>query len=276
MIELLTGGWCRHPECSLIAGGSWRTTTLPAGVVVIRHPRLGLGLFDTGYSQRFLEATKKFPECLYRWLTPPLLPLGSSIREQLAQRGIAATEVRWILLSHLHADHVAGIIDFPRASIFLHAHALRAMRQRGRWNNLLHGVLPALLPDDLDQRTTLLHAHDFKTTIAPGWQGHDLSGDGALCAVPLPGHAAGHLGLWIRPPHAAPTLLVGDAAWTMANIEQFRSPPAYARFIFESSNQAQHTLGALHTLHRTHPELRLIPSHCPSCWPAYAGSEPAK
>jgi glyoxylase-like metal-dependent hydrolase (beta-lactamase superfamily II) len=274
VIELLAAGWCRHPECSLIQGGSWRSVTLPSGVALLRHPKLGIGLFDAGYSQRFIDATRPFPERLYRWITPPVLPHDSTAVAQLAQRGIAPTDVRWIVLSHLHADHIAGILDFPRARILLHHEALATMRRRGRWANLLHGTLPALLPDDLDARTTVLHERDFTSTVLPGWQGHDLAGDGTLFAVPLPGHAAGQMGLFARPNAAPPTFLVADAAWTTDSIRRNQGPPRYTTLIFESASRSQTTLKALHRLAMAEPDLCLIPSHCPTCWPTVGRSSP--
>jgi glyoxylase-like metal-dependent hydrolase (beta-lactamase superfamily II) len=274
MIELLAAGWCRHPECSLMRGGSWRSLSLPAGVALIRHPRLGIGLFDTGYSQRFIEATKPFPERIYRWITPPQIPVGCTAVEQIRCRGIAAVDVRWIVLSHLHADHIAGVIDFPRAQIYLHGDALRAMRHRGRWANLLHGTLPSLLPADLDARTTVLEASDFSFASGAhsGWPSYDLAGDGSLLVIPLPGHAAGQVGLQVRPPQAPPMFLVADASWTSASIAQGLGPPKIATLIFESAVTAQVTLGRLHDLAVTEPDLRLVPSHCPTWWPAFEGS----
>ena len=268
MIELLAAGWCRHPEHSLISGGRWRTLTLPAGVALIRHPRLGIGLFDTGYSQRFIDATVVFPERLYRWITPPVLPSTATAVMQLAARGITPDDVRWIVLSHLHADHVAGVMDFPRARILLHRDGLVAMRQRGRWANLLQATLPALLPDDIDTRTTALADTDFTTGLWPGWHGHDLTDDGSLVIVPLPGHAAGHLGLLVRSSDGPPLFLVGDAAWTSEAIRRNLGPPHLSTVIFASASRARTTLCALHGLAKNEPDLRLIPSHCPGCWPS--------
>lgn len=267
MIELLAAGWCRHLECSLIRGGGLRTMTLPAGVALIRHPRFGIGLFDAGYSQRFIEATSAFPERLYRWITPPMLPMGCTAAAQLATRGIAPADVQWILLSHLHADHIAGVMDFPRAQIYLHHDALATMRRRGRWANLLHGTLPGLLPDDLDARTTMLRDADFTAKPLPGWHGYDLAGDGTLMVVPLPGHAAGQVGFLVRSCDSPPIFLVADAAWTTESIRRNHGPPKYATAIFESASRSQSTLSALHRLSEDNPDIALVPSHCPMRWP---------
>lgn len=247
-------------------GGSLRPSTLPAGVALIHHPRLGPGLFDTGYSRRFLDATRAFPERCYRWLTPPILLPGSSAVEQLVQRGIAADDVRWIVLSHLHADHIAGLIDFPRATIYLHGDARAALRQHGRWGNLLRGVLPALLPDDLDRRTHLLASADFTAVGPGGLPGHDLAGDGQLVLVPLPGHADGQLGLVVRPPNARPLFLIADAAWTSTALVENRLPSRLSHWLNASTAGYHATFASLRRLAVDAPDLRLVPSHCPACW----------
>jgi glyoxylase-like metal-dependent hydrolase (beta-lactamase superfamily II) len=266
-VDLLACGWCRHPECVIMRGGSWRPVRLPSGVAVIRHPILGLGLFDTGYSQRFLDATRPFPERGYRWITPPECPPQATAAAQLAARGIAPRAVDWILLSHLHADHVAGLIDFPRARILVHADALAALRRRGRWANLLHGVLPSLLPDDLNARTRLLAPAEF-TAIGPGGlPALDLAGDGSALVVPLPGHAAGQVGLLMQPRDAKPMFLVADAAWTSQAISGYRPPSWLAGLISEDRGTGARTLRLLHDLSLARPDLRLVPSHCATAFP---------
>jgi len=60
-----------------------------------------------------------------------------------------------------------------------------------RFANLRHGVFAELLPDDFGDRIRRLDA------CAQTPRGGDIFGDGSIVAVPLPGHAAGHFGVWI-------------------------------------------------------------------------------
>src|SRR5262245_56989092 len=101
-IDLLEVGHCRHPEWVTLRGGSWRTCRFPALVVLIRHPTAGVFLYDTGYAERFETATNPFPERFYRWLTPVTLPAEEHLATQLRRRGVELSDVRRVLISHLH------------------------------------------------------------------------------------------------------------------------------------------------------------------------------
>ncbi|MEI2826429.1 MAG: MBL fold metallo-hydrolase [Dermatophilaceae bacterium] len=116
-VELIVAGSCRSVGGLAVAGQGLRPIDFPALVAVIEHPRTGIVLFDTGYTDRFDEQTRPFPQRFYRWLTPMRLAPEATVVAQLAARDISADDVEHVVVSHLHADHVAGLRDFPRARI---------------------------------------------------------------------------------------------------------------------------------------------------------------
>ncbi|TMH70515.1 MAG: MBL fold metallo-hydrolase [Betaproteobacteria bacterium] len=196
-LSLRWAGSCRHPEAMVLKGASWRPALFPALFGILRHPRHGVTLFDTGYSARFQRATEPFPQRLYRWLTPVRVALGDSAAEQLLRAGIAPESVARIVLSHFHADHIAGARDFPNARFVASRAAWDAVRGRGTIRSTALGFLPRLLPDDFEARATLLEAYEFRTPgIGQFETSHDLFGDGSVRLIPLPRHARGQLG-WL-------------------------------------------------------------------------------
>ncbi|MEZ6019000.1 MAG: hypothetical protein R3F17_02570 [Planctomycetota bacterium] len=66
----------------------------PATVALIRHPEEGIILFDSGYAEHFLAATRHFPRTHVSLGHAHLNPSGHSISAQLVQRGISPLEVR--------------------------------------------------------------------------------------------------------------------------------------------------------------------------------------
>ena len=78
--------------------------------VEIQHPREGTILFDTGYTSRFYDLTKGFPNSIYARMTAVEI-----LQAEEAKSQIEPTDVKHVLLSHLHADHVGGLRDFPEA-----------------------------------------------------------------------------------------------------------------------------------------------------------------
>lgn len=261
--ELLTAGSCTHRERAIIRDGRSDAVSIPALVGLIEHPREGLILFDTGYSQHFHAQTARFPGTLYAKVTPVALHPEETVKSQLAARGVDAREVRTIILSHFHADHVGAVRDFPAARFVCARSAYGALRDRRGLNALRAGFLPGLLPDDFADRATYvedLPEVDLPERLQPFRRGRDLLGDGSVVLVELPGHALGHYGAWVD--SSPEVFLVGDACWVSRSFRDRVPPSALAHVIFSDARLFRETLSKLHTLHRTHPDLLIVPSHC--------------
>lgn len=265
-LTVLRVGHCTHPECMALRGGAWRSGRFPALVGLIRHPSAGAILFDTGYSPHFFAATARLPERLYRWTTPVVLPDEECLQTQLARFGIAMHEVRFVFASHLHADHVAGLRDLPRATIWHGDAALRFARDSGRIARLRRAVLDALLPEDFERRGRAIET-STRCTLPHAWRelgdGHDLLGDGSLYAVPLPGHARGQYGLLLRHEDDRELLLAGDATWRICADRRAQAPAWPVRLLADDWRTLHATLGRLQRVLDTTDDRRcLLPSHC--------------
>lgn len=264
-IPLLTGE-CRHPQAMTLRGGSLRPVGFPAVAMLLIHPEEGPVLFDTGYDPAFLATTARLPEALYRWFTPVSLLPGQDAASQIRALGHDPAELRHVVLSHFHGDHVAGLHAFPKAAIHCARAGLDDLRQRGRFAATRRGLLPGLLPADLSARARFFEDQPRRALpgdFAPFAEGADLLGDGSLLAVELPGHCPGHWGLALRDARWGLHLLVADAAWSLNAIRQDRPPPALTTGWLGQTGPARATLNALHRLYRRNPELRLTPCHCP-------------
>ena len=260
--EVLVAGHCVQLERFVRRGGSWRPIEFPSAVAVIPHPDGGVALFDTGYAPRFHAATARLPYRLYAVLLPVTCTDADSALAQLGRRGIAPEQVRLIVLSHLHGDHVAGLRDFPEARVVVGDGALApGWRHRSAWADTRHGFVPALLPDDIDRRRLPLSDLPVGPTGLGGRlrNGHDLFGDRSAFVLPLPGHTDGHLGLWL--PHAGEggVLLVGDAVWNERAFTHAELPLPPLR---GDRVRYERTVAELARLHRARPEVLIVPSHC--------------
>lgn len=280
-LRLLVAGNCRHPERMARRGGALAAVDFPALVGVIRHPEHGVVLYDTGYAPRFREATASLPEALYRWLIPVRCAEEDTAVAQLRRLGIYPHEVTRVVVSHFHADHVAGLRDFPRATIVYRREALTWRRPGNapiaasdRWTRLAdtaHGFVAGLLPEDLRQRSQAVedlpirHHPDLGNVLNPL---HDLLGDGSALGVDLPGHVPGQLGLFVpRPRHGPRALFVADACWDARSFTCADLPHPMARVAIHDLPAYHQTLAALGELHRRYGpgserEILVVPSHC--------------
>jgi glyoxylase-like metal-dependent hydrolase (beta-lactamase superfamily II) len=263
--HIYEAGHCTHPECATRRGASLAPIAYPALAFLLHHPQQGRVLFDTGYSEHFLDATRHFPERLYRAVTPVHLGAEEPLRVQLQRDGVTPGDIGHVVLSHLHGDHLGGLRDFPNAALICSRVAWEDMCARSRLGSLKRGLLPRLLPDNFLDRVSWIEDAplcDLPTALADFGAGHDLFGDGSLLAVSLPGHAAGHYGLLFDDPQDTPIFLVADAAWSSQAIREGVPPPALVTAWLGDTQVYRETLQRLHELGNATPSIRILPSHC--------------
>ena len=170
--------------------GGWDDATLPVHAFLVEHPA-GALLFDTGQ-----EAAAAGPGYFPRWhpffrLSRFELGPEHEVAAQLERLGRPPSELRWVVLSHLHTDHVGGIAACAAAEILVSATEWQRARGLG---GRVRGYLPGRWPSGLRPRLLPLDTDPF----GPFSASHDVAGDGSLLVVPLPGHTPGHVGLLVR------------------------------------------------------------------------------
>ena len=273
-LRLLAAGACSHPEALTLRGGTVRPVPFPAGFACIGHPEHGVVLFDTGYSARFFAETARLPAALYRWITPVAYRDEDGAASQLRRLGIAADDVRYVVLSHFHADHIGGARDFPQARFIYREEAYRAVARLGKLASVRAGYLPGLLPDDLAARSRPLEA--CAAVKLPGTMpfacGYDVFGDGSIVAVDIPGHAAGQIGLFLSTgPYTY--FLCADAVWSSRAYREGRPPHRLAGLIMDNREQYRDSFERIRRLHEAHPDIRIVPSHCGEALAGWADAE---
>jgi glyoxylase-like metal-dependent hydrolase (beta-lactamase superfamily II) len=194
---------------------------------------------------------------------------------QLACGGIDAADIDYVFISHFHADHIAGVADFPSARLIYGAEGMTyAQQMRG-----LRGVIKGILGDLVRglQAMPSLPIEPIEPThqgvppdLAPFDQGYDLFGDGQLWAVPLPGHARGQYGLYFQASHG-PVFLVADACWSSDAYQKGILPHPITRLAMDDWSSYCTTIQKLQVLWKRRPEILIIPSHCPKAWARYEG-----
>jgi glyoxylase-like metal-dependent hydrolase (beta-lactamase superfamily II) len=266
-IHFFAGGSCTQREALAIAGGPWKKIRFPAMFAVIEHARAGVILFDTGYARRSYDAMRAFPEKLYSLATPVSVTAEETAVSRLKMLGIRQEDVRFVICSHFHADHLGGAADFPRATYVFAGAGYERVRGLSRFRAVCAGFLKALLPGDFERRARMLAPEEFATrasSFSDFHTGYDLFGDQSVMLLEMAGHAAGHIGAVVREESGKTYLLIGDACWLEASYRRNVPPPStVARLFFDDRHQYLQTLGRIHEFSQAHPEVIVVPSHCP-------------
>jgi glyoxylase-like metal-dependent hydrolase (beta-lactamase superfamily II) len=184
------------------------TPPLPIHAWAIEHPE-GVILVDTGEvheasDPRYYPALHPF----YRRALRFELTEDDEIDRQLRRVGLAAEDVRWVVLTHLHTDHAGGLRHFPNSEIVIAADEWGAARGLGGW---ARGYLPHLWPRWLAPRTITFRGDPLGAFPAS----HPLTEAGDVILVPTPGHTSGHLSVIVQRAGRPSLLLAGDASFSL-------------------------------------------------------------
>lgn len=225
------------PEALVLRGGRWRPVRLAVRYGRFTHPVAGICLIDTGYSPRVTRGKRSLPLIVYSAILRPRLTDEALPR--------ACPQAGTILLTHLHADHVSALKDYPDACIFADLESARHFLQAGRFERSRHGVFRELLPDNLLSRITPLSS--LPEIEAPFRLGpaRDVFRDGSVLAIPLPGHMRGHTG-YLFAGLDPPLLYAGDASWLARAIHETRPPGPPARWVLQDPAANTETAARLH------------------------------
>lgn len=266
--QLLKVGYCVHPEAIVHPGQPWRKKKFPAIIGLLKHPQEGYILFDTGYASQFHQATHSFPNRFYRWITPMHLRDNEKLHVQLNKLGISEAEIRYIFISHFHADHIAGLSDFTQAKFICSNAALKDFYARKGIQGLIKGYLPTLLPNNFSSRVIFIEnlpKVTLNSTFAPFEIGYDLFTNKTHIAIALPGHAFGQFGL-LYTSDKIKHFLIADACWTEKAYKQHIYPNKITNIIIANPVAYRETTMKLQQLALHNKNLNMYPSHCESSY----------
>jgi glyoxylase-like metal-dependent hydrolase (beta-lactamase superfamily II) len=243
-------GHCTHPSCMALKGSGLENRCFPSRAYLI-ETRSGPFLWDTGYADRFRTATASGIYRLYPLVTPVYFDAQESLQGQLQAHGVWPADIHTLVLSHFHADHIAGMRDFPAARLLASAPAWEAVRRLSGLRAVRRGFVPQLLPPDIEARLAFVEQQEesaLPAELAPFTHGRDISGSGEIYVVDLPGHAIGHIGAFVRGDDGW-TLLASDAAWLAESYRELRGPSELSFLIQHDRAAYYRTLYKLHALH---------------------------
>lgn len=210
-------------ERLILRGGSWRKVPLKVRYGVVLHDEYGPILIDTGYTPATVSGPRSLPLRLYSMLFRTKLSPEGQIDSTLQGFGFTPMDVRYVIVTHFHADHISGLRKFPNANFLVDGGAAHEVLLSGAFKNLRHGIFKELLPSDFAERLISVNALTGYATgdILP--DGFDLFGDQNVIAIPLPGHSHGHFGLYF-PAIDRPFLYATDVQWLRSAILDERLP----------------------------------------------------
>lgn len=165
---------------AIMMDGTW-TEWLPIHAWVIEHPS-GVIVIDTGETAKTSDPeyfacdsmTGFFYTRNLRFAVRPQDEIGA----QLKALGIPPEEVRHVVLTHLHSDHMGGLSWFPKSEITVPREDYPSSQ----------GTLPCRYPDWFAPRFPVFRTMQDQALASA----YDITPDGDVIIVPTNGHSDGH------------------------------------------------------------------------------------
>jgi N-acyl homoserine lactone hydrolase len=174
----------------------------PVFTWAIEHPE-GVIVVDTGANADLKSLPRWHPYFQFgvRFDVEPEQEVGP----QLRNRGISASDVKTVVLTHMHIDHDGGLAHFPRSRIVASGEELS--RTAGI-SGALRGYLPNRWPKWFDPEPLVWHPSPY----GPFRRSARITNAGDVIAVPTPGHTPGHFSIIVSDGDEQ-IMLAGDASY---------------------------------------------------------------
>lgn len=182
------------------------TEPLPIFAWLIEHPE-GLILVDTGETSRTAQRGY-FPSWhpYFRIAVRSQVEPDDEVGPKIQALGFMPSDVRWVVMTHLHTDHAGGLGHFPKSEILVSRSEFSAAS--GTLGKL-RGYLPQHWPSWFSPRLVDIPADAF----GPFPESLPLTNEGDVVLVSTPGHSAGHMSVAVVETEQT-ILLAGDLSYT--------------------------------------------------------------
>ncbi|MDX8466368.1 MBL fold metallo-hydrolase [Mesorhizobium sp. VK23B] len=256
-ITFANSAWVSAAERLILRGGSWQSVKLRVRYGLIFHPTAGPVLVDTGYTREALSGERRGRMLrLYGALLKPQLNAAEQVVPVLKRFGLSPDDIRTVIVTHFHADHISGLSLFPNARFVASDAAWVRVKARTPRQNLRHGIFSELFPADFEKRLDGLSSKRRLEARDGVLGGADLFGDGSVVAVDLPGHADGQFGLLFTGLER-PLLYAVDVQWLLTALTENRTPGFPATLIAEEAAAIEPTSAMLRRFMGTGSEVML-------------------
>jgi glyoxylase-like metal-dependent hydrolase (beta-lactamase superfamily II) len=135
----------------------------------------------------------------------------TNLLELLAQLNITPGQIKYLAISHYHADHTGQVPLFPQSTLLI---------GKGEWDELTSAS-----PNEMAKPAPFAHwiLGGGKVELVPADK--DIFGDGTVVMLNTPGHTPGHHSLLVKLREMGAVLLSGDLVQFHENYDNNGVPP---------------------------------------------------
>jgi glyoxylase-like metal-dependent hydrolase (beta-lactamase superfamily II) len=140
-------------------------------------------------------------------MTMPNVAPKVSIVDQLARIDVKPDQIKYVGISHYHADHTGQVASFPKATLLIGAKEWEAITAPKPAEGVNYKPFESWIKGD------------NKVEVLPLGPDKDVFGDGSVLMLRTPGHTPGHSVLLVKLAQMGPVILSGDAVHFRENYD---------------------------------------------------------
>jgi N-acyl homoserine lactone hydrolase len=138
-------------------------------------------------------------------MTMPNVAPKVSLIDLLAQINLKPEQIKYVGISHYHADHTGQVSSFPKATLLI---------GKGDWD-----AINSPKPAEGVNFAPFANWTKGDGTVEPLPLDKDVFGDGSVIMLYTPGHTPGHHSLLVKLPQMGAVLITGDLAHFRENYD---------------------------------------------------------
>jgi N-acyl homoserine lactone hydrolase len=252
-----TGRLARPKIAAQLLRGRGGWDWLPVPAFLVEHPSAGPILIDTGLHPSCATDVTGNMGRAGKLLYEARMHHDQALRFQLPERGVQPTDIRLVIMTHLHVDHASAVSEFPAATFVLDGREWDAASAGGARQGYHHRQF-----DHAFDWRTLNYQADPVRSFSGFARSLDLFGDGSVRVVSTPGHTLGHQSVVLRTRHGE-VVVLGDAAYTERELHGDAQP-----LIVHDAHLHRRSLNEVARYREQTPAAVVIPGHDTQLWPS--------
>jgi N-acyl homoserine lactone hydrolase len=138
-------------------------------------------------------------------MTTPKVAPPVSLIDLLAKIDVKPDQIKYVGISHYHADHTGQIASFPKATLLIGSREWEAISAPKPAEGVNFKPFESWIKGD--------------SKVEPQSSDKDVFGDGTVIMLRTPGHTPGHSSLLVKLAQTGPVILSGDAVHFRENYD---------------------------------------------------------
>jgi len=138
-------------------------------------------------------------------MTMPNVAPKVSLVDQLAKADVKPDQIKYVGISHYHADHTGQVGSFPKATLLIGAKEWDAISSPKPAEGVNYKPFESWIKGD--------------SKVEPQPLDKDVFGDGTVIMLRTPGHTPGHSSLLVKLPQMGAVIITGDAVHFRENYD---------------------------------------------------------